>query len=561
MEILEKLFKSIFLFLLYCSNISTAIFIYPIIYFIFGVDSETLKWYYFGIIFSVYELGKFLGLFLWGFFSPIFSNIILILISFGLICILNLSYIFCFNIYHILIIRFLSGFFNNIGKLSKEIHIQLGLKEKQKLITFFISITSTLLSLFLPSIISQKIVDKNEVVNNTSIPKVYKITIYFALINLLSIAMCLILIIRKNLRIRKKNKNFIQMSNNLEKLEYSRNIPNKENIKNPQSTSDYNRSRDIKHNKKFINLKIKENMNDNQNSGRIIINSYGEKMTSNRYDIVNRKEDESKLGKRGSLNLFAGSKNSETGVKDIAQPNELKINYNIKNKLKKEKIKKNKIFKYTFIHILIEISDTLCLIWALIILYVEYNGNSLYISFAFSCIRILGEIISFPINTIIIKNTIYYSHYQLKKFGHKIIIMNILLFFISLLSNISIFMYYNYFLKNKIILLIIFISFLIRNIFSIINIQLFKIYLSKDFNNHRNNIISLGKYRQYSCSFVKTIIFVIGSCGYYLIYDITIKGWIPKIFTEFPKLIFILYFIIFPAVISFILILAYHFFI
>ena len=122
---------------------------------------------------------------------------------------------------------------------------------------------------------------------------------------------------------------------NSEKFDYSRNIQNKENIKTPQSTVDSNnRTRELKYSKKYINLKIKDNI-DNQNSGRNInVNLYGDKMSSNRF-ISNKKEDESKLGKRGSLNLFASNKSSETGVKEGNPQIDIKINYNIKNKPKK----------------------------------------------------------------------------------------------------------------------------------------------------------------------------------------------------------------------------------
>ena len=132
--------KLIFLSFLYFSNISTAIFIYPLIYFILESNNAQIKWYNFGIIFSVYEIGKFFGLFLWDFSSHKFSNIILVIISLSFIFILNISYIFSFNIYHIFIIRLLSGFFNNIGKYSKDIYIQLDLKEKLQSTIFFISI-------------------------------------------------------------------------------------------------------------------------------------------------------------------------------------------------------------------------------------------------------------------------------------------------------------------------------------------------------------------------------------------------------------------------------------
>ena len=556
---MEKVVKFIFIFLLYCSNITTAIFIYPIIYLIFGVNNEPLEWYYFGIIFSVYELGRFFGLFMWDFLSHKFSNIIIIITSLLFICILNISYVLSFNIYHILIIRFLSGFFNNIGKNSKNICIQLGFKEKLQLIIFFISIFSTLISLILPSLISPKITNTNE--DNNYIKKIYQITFIFALINILSIIISLILIFNKILMIRKKNNNFMRMSNNLEKFEYSRNIGNKNNIKTPQSTIEYNRSRDLKHSKKMINIKSKDTIMDNQNSRRKINNYYGEKVTSNRYDIINKKEDDSKFGKRGSLNLFAKSKNSETGGKEIIQPIDLKSSSNIKNKLNNsENIKNNKKAKYIFIHILTEISDTLTLIWTLIILHIEYDGNCLYIAFVYSCIRLLGDIISFPINTIIIKNLSNYTQYQLKNILKKIIIMSILLFFVTIISNIFLFMYYYYFIKNKIILSLLFFTILIRNIFSIVNIQLFKIYSVKDFDIHSNSMILLRKYKKYTGCIVKTIIFLIGSYGYYLIYNVSFKIIPPKIFIEFSKLIFIIYFIIFPAVINIILIIGSKFF-
>ena len=551
-----KIAKFLFLLFLYCSNISTAIFIYPIIYFIFGVDKGPIKWYYFGIIFSVYEFGKCVGLILWEFISHKFSFIILILISLSFLCILNISYMFSFNIYHILLIRFFSGFFNNIGKYSKDIYIQLGLKDKHKFIIFTITIICTITSLFLPSFVVHKIKQNNNITNNIS--KIYLFTIIFAIFNLISILLCLILIFNKNLKIRKKNKNFIQMSNS-EKLDYSRNIQNKENIKTPQSTVDSNnRTRELKYSKKYINLKIKDNI-DNQNSGRNInVNLYGDKMSSNRY-ISNKKEDESKLGKRGSLNLFASNKSSETGVKEGNPQIDIKINYNIKNKPKKSN-KTGKKIKFTIIHVLIEINDALYLIWTLIFLYNEFKGNCLYISFFYAFIRILGEIISFPINSFIIKNTSYYSQYQSKNISKKVLIMNILLFFATIVSNASIFIYY-YYIKNKIMLFILLAFVLIRNIFNTIISQLFKIISAKDFNIHSKSMISLRKYKQRAGSIFKTLIFLVGSYGYYLIYNIFVTSFSPIIFKKLSNLIFILYFVIFPIIITFLLIITCKFFI
>ena len=551
--------KLIFLSFLYFSNISTAIFIYPLIYVILESNNAQIKWYNFGIIFSVYEIGKFFGLFLWDFSSHKFSNIILVIISLSFIFILNISYIFSFNIYHVFIIRLLSGFFNNIGKYSKDIYIQLDLKEKLQSTIFFISIICTLISIFLPSIIIQIIFNKNDSINNNNIKQIFHITLIFSIINILTIILSLILINNKTLKYRKTLNNFIQMNSRLEKLEYSR---NKENTKIPQSTAEYNKSSDIKYTKKKIKLKIsKDNKyKENQNSGLNTNNYYGEKMTSNRYIIINKKEEDSKMDKRNSLNLFSRSKNNETGSKVINQPPDLKINQNNQNNSKI--IKSGKKIKYCFIYSINEINDCLSLIWTLIILHIEFEGNCLHISLVYAIIRLLGEIISFPINTIIIKNTTYYSQYQIKKNISKFIfIMNILLLFITIIFNLFTFFYYFYW-TNKIFLYMIFFVVLIRNISSIIIIQLFKIYLAKDFNVQSNNMILLRKYKQYSAYLVKTIFFLIGSYGYNLIYNVSNNNfpYSSKDLFIFPNLAFVLYFIAFPSAINIILILSCKYF-
>ena len=553
---MKKIIKFIFLLFLSFSNISTAIFIYPIIYFILGLNSESMKWYYFGIIFSIYELGKFFGLFLWDFFSNKLSKIILILISLSFLFIINLSYMFSFNLYHILLIRFLSGFFNNIGKFSKEISIQLGFKGNLQIVIFFISIISTFIAIFIPSLICYRIITKNG--NNANhIKEIYQITIFLSINNLLSIIFCLILFYKKI--ICKTNGKFIPM-NNLEKSsDFSRNNQ-KENIKIPQSTTDSNRTSELKHNKKTLNLKKKNKIIDNQNSGRINIKSYEEKKFTNRTDIVKKTEEQSKLGKRSSLNLFTKKQNGDNYGKEIMNQ-VLKVTYRVRHKHKtneSDDLKNNqRKKKYAFIHILIEISDTLSLIWILIALYLEYKGNCLYISIVYSCIRLIGEIVAFPINTFIIKNASYYSQYQSKKISKNIMIVNILLFFITILSNSFIFLYYYFFQNKKIMIFLLFLFTLIRNITSIINVKIISVQC---FNLHNINMISLRKYRQYIGYVVKACVFMIGSFGYHLINNLPLN--VSKIFNfnKLPTLVFILYFIIFPSFINLILIIMFKFF-
>ena len=556
---MKKIIKFIFLLFLYFSNISTAIFIYPIVYLIIGSNAEPINWYYFGIIFAIYEFGKFFGLFLWDFFSKKVSNIILILISLSFLCVLNLSYIFSYSFYHILLIRFLSGFFNNIGKFSKEISIQLGFKDKLQIIIFFISIICTFISIFLPSLISSRVIIKKEISNNNSINQIYQITKYLAANNLLSIIICLILYLKKIIEKKKTNGNFVQM-NNLEKSDLSRNNQ-KINTKIPQSTTDFNRSRDLKQSKKNLNLKKKNKIIDNQNSGRINIKSYeGKKTSSQRKFVVKRTEEQSKFGKRSSFNLFTKKPNDETTGKEMVNQ-VLKVAYRVRYKShNSDEIQSNKRIKYVFVHILLEISDTLCLMWILISLYIEYKGNCLNISIVYSCIRLIGEIFSFPINTIIIKNTSYYSLYQLNKISLNIMITNILLFFITIILNSSIFLYYYHFPNSKIMLFLLFLFALIRNIINIINMQLLKIVSVKCFNLHSSNMISLRKYRQYTGCFIKTCVFIIGSFGYYLIYNLALNDSQNNNFGKLSKIVFILYFIIFPSFINLILIITFKFF-
>ena len=136
-------------------------------------------------------------------------------------------------------------------------------------------------------------------------------------------------------------------------------------------------------------------------------------------------------------------------------------------------------------------------------------------------------------------------------------IVNILLFFITILSNSFIFLYYYFFQNKKIMLLLLFLFTLIRNITSIINVKIISVQC---FNLHNINMISLRKYRQYIGYVVKACVFMIGSFGYHLISNLPLN--VSKIFNfnKLATLVFILYFIIFPSFINLILIIMFKFF-
>ena len=73
--------RFLFLFCLYFSNASTILSIYPILFYLIKYTTDISHWYYFGLVFSIYEIGKFFSIYLWERLSNKKSNICLILIS------------------------------------------------------------------------------------------------------------------------------------------------------------------------------------------------------------------------------------------------------------------------------------------------------------------------------------------------------------------------------------------------------------------------------------------------------------------------------------------------
>ena len=129
-----NILRLLFLFFFYFSNASTVLSIYPISYYLIENTTSYYKWYYLGLIFSLYELGKFSGIPLWDCLYKKHSNLILVLISLLCLGILNISFSFVTKLYQILILRFLFGFFNITGVYFRDIYIQIGFKKNIKII-------------------------------------------------------------------------------------------------------------------------------------------------------------------------------------------------------------------------------------------------------------------------------------------------------------------------------------------------------------------------------------------------------------------------------------------
>lgn len=468
-----NILRILFLLFLYFSNVSTILTIYPILYNLIKDTTGGDNWLYFGLILSVYELGKFFGVPLWDKASYSKSNITLIIISLLLISLLNISFCFTYHLYQIIIIRFFFGFFNYIGIIFKSIYIQMGFKKNNKMIIFLISIISTAFALFLPSItiymnLGEKII-KIKSIKNKNIMLIYSC---LASSNMLALVFCGILICKKKLKI---NTGFYQMKNNFEKSEIS--------VEGP-----------IKSQKNNIVEMEPNNMKGNNPISDTNINIMNQNKISNDIDIAINKSD-----------------------KSIDNNNEPNNNMDINNSTRRMKLLQAKEMQFSFIQIVINLVEGLSLIWTLIILYEQFHEKCLTISIYISILKILGEMILFPINRAITKNSYKLSTSKLILISKKMKIINIILLIISICTSQIIFSLYYYPKYNRILIILLFSTLLIKTIFSGIFTQLFKIYNSKYFQQNNIKNKNMKKYNQYFGSIGRGIIYMLGAFGLLMI--------------------------------------------
>lgn len=508
-----NIFCFLFLFFLYFSNVSSILSIYPILFNLIKYTSNEFQWYYFGITLALYELGKFFSISFWKRLSKIKSKIFLVLISLVLILILNLSFCFISKLFHILILRFLLGFFNHTGAHYKSIYIQMGFKKNITINIFLITIISSSIALFLPSIIIHFNLGEKILKTNLSFIKFKNIMIIyicFAISNLLAIIFCVILINKKKIEMKSR---FYQMAN-IEKTENSieEEIKQSNIIENDQKS----KSKIIKVN----NPNIDTNIN--------IIN---QNKVINDSDNPNIKSEKSSDNKNYSID------------------ESLKKN-NIYNNNRKYKIFiKSKEIQFCFIHTLIVILDNLSMIWTLIILYYQFQDKCLTISIYLSILKIFGEIILFPINGSITKK---YSGLWISNQNiilNKMKIINIFLLIVSISISQLIFSIYYYQKYEKILTMILFGPLLIRTILGGILTQLYKIYNTKYLKQNNVNEKELKIYNQYSGSITKSIIYILGSFGILIIELLINKSNTSEIifcliyFQLIPQIIYIILFI------------------
>ena len=485
-----NILRILFLFFFYFSNSSTILSIYPISYYLIEKTSTNFKWYYFGLIFSVYEIGKFSGVPLWDCLYKKHSNLILILISLLLLGILNISFGFVTKYYQILILRFLFGFCNITGLYFKDIYIQIGFRKNIKTIILLISIISTTISLFFPSIIIYfNIGEKLINIGIISFKNIMIIYLCLAMTNLLPIILCYLLICKNKLKVEQK----FYPIHNIEKTENSveKSLGTQKN--NFIETDHKSKSKDVKVNQ-ISDSNIQFSMQKNTNNENEARSNKERKLSENKnFNNIERKENDG-----GNMN--------------VEQINNINNNYNIK-----DNTTENKEYHLSFIQTFLNMIDSLSLIWALFILYNKYEKKCLVISIYISLLKLLGEVLLFPINENIMKNLsslIPLDFNSITRKMKKIIIIS-LIFSICLGQNIIFIYYFSDY--NHSLLIILFFILLIKTILSGIITQYYKIYIN--FYLKQNNMTNknLRKYNQCFGSLGKSIIYIFGSFGLYII--------------------------------------------
>lgn len=121
--------RFLFILFFYFSNVSTILSIYPISYYLIQNTSTEPQWYHFGLLFSIYELGKFSSIWIWEYIHKRYSSLILILMSLFLLALCNISFSLVVQFYQIIIFRFIFGFSNITGTFFKDIYNKIGFRK------------------------------------------------------------------------------------------------------------------------------------------------------------------------------------------------------------------------------------------------------------------------------------------------------------------------------------------------------------------------------------------------------------------------------------------------
>ena len=519
--------KSIFLLFFSISNTGTIFFIYPILCEYLIRINILPKWYNLGLIFSIYELGKFFGNFLWISLNKNYSSSLILIISLSLLSIFNFSFTFIHSYFGLMIYRFSLGFSNNLSIIQKNIYHELSLKKKFGFILYIIKTISTIISIFIP-MFSRKITLENKR-NWLNIP-----SIILSLVNIITITITIIMIKLKFLKI-KVNKKLIQINAFVSEDESLKTGKKNSNIENTKKKED-----------DLINTNLNEETNPNSAERKINkkMNQYNANIHSQDGDSINfkniKREQSDLINKDDKLTKQNFNNSSNINLENAKMIHSQNINNN--------DLRKNKELKFCFIFTYLNILDSILFIWIIIFLHIELNWNPIKFGIYFSIYHFSLSILNYPLTRQLVNKSIQTDK---KKIIYHMTICLIILIILTSISGVSIYLYYLQFLGKKIekiIFIILFILTLSRNLINSLCIQMFQIYIAIEFNVHSENMRKVEQLKQYLISFSKTIFSILSSFGYYLlvlekefkIIDLNLSIYILCYFIMYPTILILI---------------------
>ena len=499
MSINVNILKSFFLLFFSLSNTGSVFFVIPILCDYLIKINILPNWYYLAIVFSIYELGKLFGNFLWIFLNKKFTSSLLVIISLILLSILNTSLLFINSYLGLIIYRFLLGLSNNLSIMSNNIYLELSLKKNFGFILYIIKGLSTIVSIFIP-IVSFKFSKYKKNLNNIS-------SIFLSLINIITIFIIIIMITIKLLKI-KTNKKLVQM--NILVNEYDNSIKQSKKV---SSNIDVIKNNDSNIKKNNMSIKMNSNIETNPSSAERKIMNQDKKL--NRFDTskeVDSTNNFQNIIKRDPIDLIIKNEQNKRNFNNINYYDSSL--HNLSNLFKII----NKELKFSFILIFLNLNDSILFIWLIIFLYIEFYWNCFKFAFFFSLYNLCFSVLNYPFTRKLINKS---NQSDKKKISLQMKYYLISLIIITFLEGIAISIYYLNFSKNifkNIILSSLIILNLSKNLINSLCIQIFQIYIAIEFNFYSENMRKLQQFKHFFSSLFKTIFDFISFYAYYFLY-------------------------------------------
>ncbi len=512
----SKLIKSIFLIFYSISSLTPNFFIIPILcqYLIrIGLNP---KWTYLGFIFSIYEFGKFFGNFFWIFLNQIFTSSLLIIISLFLLLIINFSYFSIKTYFGFLIYRFLLGFVNNLSLMSENLYHELSLKKDFGIILYIIKTFSTLISILLS-------IDFFKINNNNRKYWDNYSSIIVSFINIITIIIIIIMIKLKHLKFKlskkiikmnvyyndydnsiKTGKKFsIEISNQNKKIKSNENTTIKK--KNSGITINTNTDEILPSIERSVQTKIN---NNDENLNRFDSNNNSKVIDTGGNFTQLHKNEQNDIIKNENLSFNNKEINIHASINSIENIQISKNNNDNNNQVYKE-------LKYCFIFILLNINDSILLIWVIMIMYIQFNLKEIKIGISFCLYNLLFSLINYPFTKKLMNK---FSQSTRNIISNKMIFHLIILIIFTLFNGILIYFYILPKGNFEIIFLLTILLFtLFRNLINSLIIQMFQIYISIEYNVQSENMRKIQKLKTYLNPCFRTIIVYISSFAFFFL--------------------------------------------